>query len=193
MKFLDQVAGEPERTFTRTVVSNGPALLAKLAKPGGVRLTDLLPAPGRQTEQREFRYRHILGPPASPRAIEVWQSQHPSQPLPADLPGLVARINGIHLWADPKTGRSFTGLAPIEEWELARIKMYGPTTYRGIRDDRYVALSYDEGGAAFIVLDVASGRYFLMDTVGADTSTPIASTAAELLDWIWLHRMTPKA
>jgi hypothetical protein len=192
-EFFHHVASEPERTFIRTVVSNGPELLAKLAKSGGVRLTDLLSAPGRQTERREFRYRHIVGPPASPGAIEVWQGKHPSHPLPADLLGLVARMNGIHLWAEPRTGRSFTGLAPIEEWDLARIKMYGPTARPDILDDRYVALSYDDGGAAFIVLDVDSGGYFLMDTAGPDTSTPIASTAAELLDWIWLHRMTPKA
>jgi hypothetical protein len=71
--------------------------------------------------------------------------------------------------------------------------MYGPTADRGILDDRYVALSYDQGGAAFIVLDVASGRYFLMDTAGPDATAPIASTAAELLDWLWQSRITPKA
>jgi hypothetical protein len=190
-EFLRHVASEPERTVVQTIVTNGPELLAKLAKPGGVRLTDFLSAPGRRTEQRECRYRHILGGPASPRAIEAWQEQHPSHPLPADLQALVARINGIHLWAYPETGRSYTGLAPIEEWELARIKMYGPTVDRRILDDRYIALSYDLGGAAFVVLDPVSSEYFLMDTAGPDTSTPIGSTAGELLDWLWKSRIPP--
>ncbi len=190
-EFIDQVASEPERTVVRTVVKNGPELLAKLAKPGGVRLTDLLSAPGQRTEQRECRYRHILGSPASARAIEAWQDQHPSHPLPADLRALVARINGIHLWADPETGRSYTGLAPIEEWELARVKMYGPTADRGILGDRYIALSYDENGAAFVVLDPVSSTYFLMDTAGPDTSSAIGSTAGELLDWLWKSRIPP--
>lgn len=175
----------------RTVRTNGPEMLAKLAKPGGIRLTDFLAAPGHRMEQRERRYRHILGSPASPGAIESWQDQHPSHPLPADLRALVARINGIHLWADPETGRSYTGFAPIEEWELARIKMYGPTADPSTLDDQYVALSYDENGSAFVVLDIASGTYFLMDTAGPDTSTPIASNADELLDWLWRCRITP--
>jgi hypothetical protein len=192
-EFLGQVASEPERTFMRPVSTNGPEMLAKLATSGGILLTDFLAAPGHRMEQREYRSRHILGPPATPGAIEAWQYQHPSQPLPADLRALVARINGIHLWADPETGRSYTGFAPIEEWEVARIKMYGPTTELSPVDHRYIALSYHENGDAFVVLDVTSGIYFLMDAAGPDTSTPIASNTDELLDWLWRNRITPTA
>jgi hypothetical protein len=64
---------------------------------------------------------------------------------------------------------------------------------RRLLDDRYVALSYHQDGAAFIVLDVASGTYFLMDTAGPDATSPIATNVEELLDWLWQSRITPKA
>jgi hypothetical protein len=155
--------------------------------------TELLSAPGRRAEQRDVRYRHILGSPASQQAIDAWQGRHPSHSLPADLRALVTRINGIHLWANVETGRAYTGLAPVEEWDLARVKMYGAAADRKLLDDRYVALSYHQDGASFVVLDVDSGRYFLMDAAGPDTTSPIANSAGELLDWLWRTRIAPKA
>ena len=192
-ELLKHVAGEPERTVTRTVWTTPPEVLAKAAASGGMRMTDLLSAPGRRAEQREVRYRHTLGLPASQQVIDAWQGQHPLHILPADLRALVTRINGIHLWANVETGRSYTGLAPIEEWDLARVKMYGPSADRSLLDDRYVALSYHQDGASFVVLDVESGRYFLMDAAGPDTTSPVANNAGELLDWLWRSRIAPKA
>lgn len=192
-EFLSKVAGEPERTVTQTVWTTPPEVLARMTRPGGLLVTDFLSAPGRRSEQRACRYCHILGSPASPDAIELWQNQRPSHPLPADLRALVERINGIHLWANPETGRSYAGLAPIEEWEVARIKMYGPTADRSLIDDQYIALSYDQDCESFLVLDVTSGKYFLMDASGGNTTTPIASSADELLDWLWEDRSAPPA
>lgn len=71
--------------------------------------------------------------------------------------------------------------------------MYGENADRDLLDDRYVALSYHQDGAAFVVLDVESGKYFLMDTAGPDTTSPIANDARELLDWLWRSRIEPKA
>jgi hypothetical protein len=105
----------------------------------------------------------------------------------------VARVNGIHLWANVQTGRAYTGLAPIEEWDLARLRMYGHAAERSLLEDRYVALSYHQDGASFVVLDAESGRYFLMDAAGPDTTTPIASNVDELLEWLWRTRIAPKA
>jgi hypothetical protein len=147
---LGRVAAEPERTVRRTVWRTPPEVLAKAAQPGGLRVTELLAARG-EAEQRDVRYQHVLGSPASAAAIEAWESERPLHPLPADLRTLVMRINGIHLWAD-ETGRSYSGLAPVEEWELARIKMYG-----SLLDDRYVALSYHEDGASCVGRVPASG------------------------------------
>ncbi len=191
-ELLKRVAGEPERTVTRTVWTTPPEVLAKAATSGGMRMTDLLSAPGRRSEQREVRYRHILGSPASQQSIDGWQGQHPLHILPPDLRALVTHVNGIHLWANGETGRSYTGLAPIEEWELARVKMYGPSADQSLLDDRYLALSYHQDGASFVVLDVRSGRYFLMDTAGPDSTSPIASNVEELLDWLWRTRISPK-
>ena len=137
--FINRVAGEPERTVTRTVSTTPPEVLAKAAQSGGLSMTEFLSRPGRRSEQRDVRYRHILGPPASPEAIEAWENRRPSHPLPADLRALVMRINGIHLWASAETGRSYVELAPVEEWDLALIKMYGPMADRSLLDDRYMA------------------------------------------------------
>jgi hypothetical protein len=191
--FISLVAGEPERTVRRTVWSPPPEVLAKASKPGGSSMKEFLSAPGRRPEQREVKYRHILGPPASRHAIETWLGHRPSHRLPADLLALVSRMNGIHLWANIETGRSYAGLAPIEEWDLARIKMYGPEADRGLLDDRYVAVSYHQDGAAFIVLNVESGKHLLMDAAGPDTTSPIANDAGELIDWLWRNRLEPKA
>ena len=115
----------------------------------------------------------------------------PSHPLPADVRALIARVNGIHLWADADTGRGYVGLAPLEEWELARCKMYGASADPSLLDDRYLALSYHRDGAAFVVLDARTGRYFLMDTAGPDETCPIGDSVEQLLDWLWRTRGTP--
>jgi hypothetical protein len=112
-------------------------------------------------------------------------------PLPADLKELVARVNGIHLWADLATGGSYSGIAPVEEWDLARVKMFGADASPQLLHDRYVAISYHSDAAAFIVLDVDSRRYFLMDSCGPDESCPIGASTNELLDWVWGHRVDP--
>jgi hypothetical protein len=190
--FFKLVAAESERTVTREVSSNPPELLTKVAKSGGMLLTDFLSAPDRRVEAREFRYRHVLGPPASPEAIDAWQAQRCSYFLPGDLRDLVLRANGIHLWANAEDGRSYVGLAPIEEWDLARVKMYGPAADRTLVDDRYLAISYHQDGAAFVVLDQVSGEYYLMDSAGPDTTAPIGNNVGSLLDWLWRTRTIPK-
>jgi hypothetical protein len=158
-----------------------------------MRLTELLTAPGRRAEPREFRYRHVLGPGASPRLIDEWQQRHPRHPLPADLRDLLLAVNGIHLWANAETGRSYTGLAPLEEWELTRTKMYGAGADPSLLDDRYMTLSYHQDGAAYVVLDAQTGQYFLMDASGPDTTSPVARHVSGLLDWLWFSRVAPKA
>lgn len=189
--FISRVASEPDRIVSRTIPVAPQDLLAR-AKSGGVGLMDFLSAPGRQVQQRDVRYRHILEPPASQQAIDAWSSRWPLHPLPVDLQVLLSRINGIHLWANVETGRSYVGLAPIEEWEPARIKMYGPAVDRTLLHDRYIAVSYHADHAAFVVLDVESGSYYLMDVAGPDTSSLIANNASELLDWLWSSRVAPK-
>ena len=153
-------------------------------------LTEFQSAPGTRTEQQMVRCGHILGPPASRAEIEAWQ-RRTSHSLPADLIGLVERMNGIHLWADLNEGRSYQGLAPIDEWETARTKMYGAIAERDALDDRYLAISYHQDGSAYAVLDVPTGKYFLMDAAGPDETSPIGDCVDDLLDWLWRSRIAP--
>ena len=53
------------------------------------------------------------------------------------------------------------------------------------------ALTYHQDGSSFVVVDVASGTYYLMDACGPDDSNPIGRSAAELLDWLWSNRIPP--
>jgi len=191
-ELISRAASEGERTVARKVATIPQELLVTARAPGGMPLTAFLSAQRGPGTRRGTKYRHIFGAPAGDDAIGAWRSGRPGQPLPMDLEALVRRVNGIHLWADEETGRSYVGLAPIEEWETARVKMFGANADRGLLDDRFVALSYDEDGAAFVVLDVESGVYYLMDAAGPDTSAPIANTVEELLDWLWRTRIEPK-
>jgi hypothetical protein len=191
-EFIQRVRSEAPRVVLRRRRQLPPEMLSKIRRPGGVRLSEILSAKPSSDEPREFVYRHVLGPPASEDAIAKWQSKHAPQVLPADLVGLVRNFNGIHLWADVQTGRATDGLAPIEEWKIARFKMYGekakPDAGLG---DRFVALSYDVDGGAYVVLDTTSGEYFFVEASGPVPSLPIAANVEELLDWLWRRRVDP--
>ena len=191
-ELIARVDSEPERTVTVHVWKPPPEVLRKATQPGGLSLTELAAARGNEGERREVRYRHVLGPPSPAGAIDAWLAQHPAYRLPADLRSVVERTNGIHLWANAESRRAYVGLAPIEEWDVARVRMYGPEADPALLDDRYLAISYDQGGAAFVVLDVASGKYFLMDAAGPDESSLLGTTAGEVLDWLWRTRIEPR-
>ena len=132
---------------------------------------------------------HVFGKPISEGDLSKWLQQWPNHGLPDDLKGLLRRVNGIHLCADPSTGRAYEGLAPLSEWKLARNAMYGEEADPTLLGDKYLALSYHTDGSAYIVLDVSRGKYFLMDSCGADETSPIGSSVSELLDWLWSHRV----
>jgi hypothetical protein len=191
-EFIRVVATEPGRVVKRTVFIPEAEMVSKASRPGGLNLADLLSTRGRRTEQRDLRYEHVLGPPAAADAIEAWQRQHSVPSLPPDLCELMLRMNGIHLWARSDMGRAYVGLAPIEEWELARTKIFGRMAEESLLDDRYVAITYHGDGASYVAVDVKSGRYYLMDAAGPDTSAPIANSAGELLDWLWQRRIPPE-
>jgi hypothetical protein len=180
-ELLDHVRSEPPRSYERDVRVQQPELLADIRRKGGMRLTELLSDPRQTTERRVFRRGHLLGPGASEVEIATWLARWPRHPLPADLLALLRRVNGIHLWADLDSGRSYEGLAPLAEWEPSHL------------GDRYLALSYHQNGDALIVLDVETGDYSWIDRLAGDESSRIARSAGELLDWLWSHRMPPPA
>jgi hypothetical protein len=190
-EIISLVASEPTRVILRNVRVLASDTMAKASMPGGMRMTDFLSAPAR-TERREFRYGHIMGAPASRETIEEWKRKWSVAHLPSDLEEFVCRINGVHLWANIETGRSYIGLAPVEEWETARVKMYGATADPSLLDDRLIALSYHQDGESFVVLDLASGRYYLIDSAGPDETSPVGENIGDLLDWFWNSRIAPK-
>ena len=188
-EFLERVASEPNRTSERDVRVPTVELLEEMRAAGGMRVDALLADPRQTVERRTFRTGHVLGAPVPPEELAHWVEAWPRHRLPDDLVDLLGRVNGIHLWADLDEGRAYEGLAPIGEWRIARQKMWGEDANPALLPDRYLALSYHSDAAAFIVLDVESGRYFLMDTCGADESSPIGRSVGELLDWLWDHRI----
>jgi hypothetical protein len=109
--------------------------------------------------------------------------------LPPDLQALLLRVNGIHLWAALDSGRAYQGLAPLDEWDLARTTMWGPDADRDLLSDEYLTLSYHTDGSAYVVLKATTGEYFLMDPCGADQKCPVGRDVGGLLDWLWDHRI----
>jgi hypothetical protein len=193
-ELLERIATEPNRTSEVDVQVPSPELLREIeaqreAQRGILRLDAFLSDPRFTIERRTLRTGHLLGAPASLEELARWRSSWPRHRLPEDLVGLLRRANGIHLWADLGEGRSYEGLAPLAEWRLARNKMWGEDAAPDLLPDRYLALSYHADGAAFVVLDVDSGKYFLMDSCGADETSPIGDCAGHLLDWLWDHRI----
>jgi hypothetical protein len=191
-EFIEMVDSEPFRVVAREVATEEAAtLLAEGAKSGAIRLADFLATRRPSAERRDVRYQHVIGPPATPAEVESWQERHPHHPLPADLRALVTRFNGINLWADSTTGRGYIGLLPLRDWAPARILMYGQVD-PGMLSDKYLGLSYHQDGAAYVVLDVESGNYFLMDVAGPDESSLIGNSVEDVLRWFWENRIPPK-
>jgi hypothetical protein len=188
-ELLNKIAGEPPRAFEQEVHVASPELIAEVHRRGWMRLTDFTSDPRRTLERRTLRRGHVLGPGAPPADLDAWRTRWRLHPLPQDLVELLSKVNGIHLWADLDSGRSYEGLAPLDEWDLARVKMWGPDADAGALPDRYLGLSYHADGAAFLVLNTDTGRYSLMDSCGADESCVVGENVGDLLDWLWEHRL----
>ena len=188
-EFLRKVASEPTRAEELDVWLTPPSLIAKASASKGMLLTEYL-VKAKETgthERRTVSFGHLLGPPASESALVGYQTRWPNLPLPADLRALVTRVNGIHLWADLLDGRSYAGLAPIEEWDFAS-KVMGPNPRLS---ERHIAISYDSDHGSYVVLDAGRGMYWLMDSAGPGETCPIGSSVEELLDWLWENRIAP--
>lgn len=191
-EFLRLVASEPNRTTRRVVEHRDMKIVEEAMKNGGgYMLTDFLKLPVLRREGREFHDGHVLGPGASLEKISAWENAHPTLPLPDDLRAFLQRIDGIHLWADLETGRGYDGIAPIEDWELARTRMWGTDVDPTRLSDGHVAISYNADDSVFVVLNTTTGIYYWMDPGGADESCQLATDVESLLDWVWENRIPP--
>jgi hypothetical protein len=187
-EFLVAVSAEAPRVEELDISVAASELLKDAARAGGMRLSEFLADPRRHKERRVPRTGHVLGPPLSQATIENWMRDWPKHPLPKDLQNLLRHVDGLHLWADLDAGRSYQGIAPLADWQLARTRMWGSDSEPDPLGDEYLAISYHADGAAYVVLKVTTGEYFLMDSCGADETCRIGSDVAALLDWLWVHR-----
>jgi hypothetical protein len=181
-EFLDAVGSEPDLVEWSFGTAGRPEPV-----------TEMYVGRWQMDEQGGSLTGHRLDPPLTEAELADFRERFPSITLPGDLISILRRWNGIHLWADLASGRSYDGLAPLKEWDLARRVMWGPDADATLLADRYLAISYDQDGSVFVVLDTSTGKYFWMDACGADESCPIGSTADELLAWLWKHRAAPPA
>ncbi len=191
-ELLAAIQAEPDVAYEGEAAVALPELMAELEARGGMPLVEFVSDPRQRRETKLFRKGHRVGPALDEAAIERWQYAWPEHPLPADLRALLLKANGIHLWADLENGRAYDGLAPLEEWGLARHKMHGPDAAADPLLDRYLAISYHADGACFVVLNVQSQRYFLMDSAGPDETYPIGEDVEALLGWLWKQRVAPR-
>lgn len=190
--FIARVASEPERTIPRLVRKPSPELLERMKRQRGMPLIDFLAAlhAGSPGELRYCTSKHVLGPPASEEAIARLARAISPRTLSADLLTLVRQINGIHLWADAERGRSYEGLAPIEEWRLAHEVLIEPES-RDLVDNRYFVITYHDNGDGFVVIDFETGWFYFADQRSADEMSCIAENVDGLLEHLWDHRIAP--
>jgi len=181
--FLKRVNEQPPLTITRTVSVPGPQLKALLAERKPTRLSELMAHPDQHRELQTFRYAHVLGPGASDGVIEAWQAAHPEHPLPLDLREFLARVDGVHLWADVASSRAYFGILSLKDWQDARhvdwVKMFDSAPVGRL------VISYHDNGDNFLVLDTKRPDYLWYDLEDFDNPKSVGETVAQLLDFWW--------
>jgi hypothetical protein len=146
-------------------------------------IAEVIAHPDQHKERRPFRYGHVLGAGLSRAAISAWQSSFPLHRLPADVAEVLASVNGVHLWADLAVGRSYFGIAPLDEWkDLASL---GWALVDGMTAS--LVISYHENGDFILVLDTAASRYDWLDHEDIDNPVTVGRTFSEMLRWFWDH------
>jgi hypothetical protein len=166
----------------RRVSVHGPVLEALIAQGKITLLSDILADRDQHEEDRLFRHKHILEPGAGSSAIATWMAAHPHHPLPRDLVSFLEQVNGVHLWADIETSRSYYGILPLCEWRDAGTAL---KVMYDVRPQHQLVLSYHDNGDYFLVLDTKNGAYFWYDLEDFDNPKLIGSSVAELLAWYW--------
>jgi hypothetical protein len=97
----------------------------------------------------------------------------------------MAEVDGIHLWANLETGRSYVGILPLKEWEDAATWLLAGS-FRS-PPVGVLVLSYHDNGDYFLLLDTARSVYLWWDPQDPDGSEVVANGVPQLLDW-WLDK-----
>lgn len=150
-------------------------------------VSELTAHPDVQKVPHTFRFGHLVGGGLQVSDIQAWQEIWPSHPLPGDLVELIARANGIHLWADidGSSDRSYEGILPLAEWRDVNQTSWAEIFFES-PPDGHLAMSYHADGNAYLALDTRGPRYLYCDLYEAKPEN-IGSSVNELLDGWWNH------
>jgi hypothetical protein len=179
---IARAAAQPVITQNRVVNVPGPQLSAEVTARGGMPLNEYVSHPDLRRERRTFRYGHLLGPPLAPDVIAAWQVAHPDCQLPTDLCAMLAKFDGVHLWADLHLQRSEMGLLPLAKWQVATTEFPG-----FLRDEPVgvLAMSYGANGNYMLFLHTRSQEYRWHDLQDFNSSRVVATAVDPLLDFLW--------
>lgn len=183
-EFLRRVAEQQAVRIERTINVPGPELLARMNQRPTPTVADLLAHPDQRQERRRYSYRHIVGSGLTRGAIDEWQSNHVDHVLPDDVRELLTVANGVHLWADVETGRSYFGILPLEEWRDVAVSRWA-----WLFDDRptpqALVISYHENGDYLLVLETSPQCFVWWDPQNPLEPKRVGSTVEEFLDFWW--------
>lgn len=186
-QFLSRVTSQPVLVSEGFVNVPGPTLSALLSAKKPMLLNELVTHPNMRKVPHTFRSGHLVGPGLSLSYIQAWQKNWPSHPLPTDMVELLTQANGVHLWADidGKSGRSYEGILPLEEWRDVNQMSWAEIVFPS-RADGHLAMSYHTDGNAYLALDTRGPTYRYCDLYETEPEN-LGSTVSELLDWWWDH------
>lgn len=182
-QLIERAAKQPEVTFERAVRLPGPALTALLVSGRAIPLLDASSHPDQRQEVRRFRYGHLLGPGASRASIDEWQTRNPSARIHPDVVELLARVDGIHLWADLNRTRAYFGIRPLSEWTEVALSEWC-TLFDELTPGALV-ISYHNNGDYFLVLDTRENSFTWYDPQNFRDTRTVKHSVGELLDWWW--------
>jgi len=184
-ELVARAAAQPVVTVNREISFSDPVLQEAMRSRPYMSVAELIAHPDRRKEMRSFRYGHVLGPGLSQAAISRWQHAFPLHRLPTDVADALGTVNGVHLWADLDVGRSYFGIAPLEEWrDIAGLEwMLG-------RRESCLVISYHENGDYVLVLDTEARRFDWVDHEDIDNPLVVGRTFAEMLGWLWDYAQT---
>ena len=183
LELLVRARQQSEVTVQRTIRVPGPELVRVLESGRPLLVSELTSHPDQHFEQRLFRYGHLLGIPVSDSNIAEWQRRHPGALLPLDVLDLLKTADGVHLWADLDTGRSYFGILPLAEWLGVQ-----EHEARALFEDEppgTTVLSYHHNSDYFLLLNPEGDRFTWFDPQSPDDSEVVGSSVDDLLSWWW--------
>lgn len=140
---------------------------------------------------RESAGNHRIFPSLDNEELEAWISRWSKTSLTEDFLDLLRHTNGIQFWVHEGSPNGYFRILPLREVDTARRIMWGEAPSDMNEDEvpypHWLAITEDQDGATFIVLDPDAHRYYLMDSCGADLTCPAGNSIYELLDYIWDH------